>query len=118
MSVESKYYAIVGYDLTGCETDKFKDWKWTDEGEKYTCNQVKDRIQIFYDPMSGMHLYLGYILGCGDQYETETTKINLKDINDKVDWCLTNLLSFRTWVLLRRIYRRSVSSLCLKKVIK
>ena len=47
MSVESKYYAIVGYDLTGYETDKFKDWKWTDEGEKYTCNQVKDRIQIF-----------------------------------------------------------------------
>ena len=33
MSVESKYYAIVGYDLTGYETDKFKDWKWTDEGE-------------------------------------------------------------------------------------
>ena len=95
MSVESKYYAIVGYDLTGCETDKFKDWKWTEEGEKYTCNQVKDRIQIFYDPMSGMHLYLGYILGCGGQYETETTKINLKDINDKVGLVFDELVKLQ-----------------------
>ena len=95
MSVESKYYAIVGYDLTGYETDKFKDWKWTDEGEKYTCNQVKDRIQIFHDPMSGMHLYLGYILGGGDQYETETTKINLKDINDKVGLVFDELVKLQ-----------------------
>jgi len=30
MSVESSYYLIVGYDLTGCETDKFDNWKITD----------------------------------------------------------------------------------------
>lgn len=85
MSVERRYYSIIGYDLTGCETDKFKDWKWTDEGEKYLCNQVKDEIQLFDDPMSGMHLYFGYILACEDEYEAETVKRDINDVIDKVE---------------------------------
>ena len=84
MSVESSYYAIVGYDLTGYETDKFDDWKWTDEGEKYTCNQIADEIQFFYDPMNGLHLYFGYILGCGNQYEMDTVKVDLENVTNKV----------------------------------
>lgn len=84
MSVESSYYSIIGYDLTGSGTDKFDDWKWTDEGERYLCNQVKDEIQLFDDPMSGMHLYLGYILACGDAYEVETVKRDINDVVDKV----------------------------------
>ena len=39
MSMGSYYYVIAGYDLTGNETDKFKDWKWSDYGEDYICNQ-------------------------------------------------------------------------------
>jgi hypothetical protein len=46
MSMESHYYVIAGYDLTGNETDKFKDWKWSDEGEDYICNQYKGEIQF------------------------------------------------------------------------
>ena len=84
MSVESSYYAIVGYDLTGYETDKFDNWKWTGEGEEYTCNQVADKIQFFYDPMNGLHLYFGYILGCGNQYEMDTVKVDLDNIKNKV----------------------------------
>lgn len=84
MSVESTYYSIIGYDLTDCKTDKFEDWKWTDEGEQYLCNQVKDEIQLFNDPMSGEHLYFGYILACGDAYEFETVKRNINDVMDKV----------------------------------
>lgn len=82
MSIVKNYYVIAGYDLTEFKTDKFKDWKWTDEGEKYTCKQVKDEIQLFDDPMNNSHLYLGYILACGDEYEFETTKIDIgTDIN-------------------------------------
>ena len=82
MSIVKNYYVIAGYDLTGLDTNKFNDWKWTEDGEKYTCNQVKEEIQLFYDPMNGEHLYLGYILACGDEYEFETTKIDIgTDIN-------------------------------------
>ena len=34
MSMERSYYVIAGYDLTGNETDKFKDWKWSDGGRR------------------------------------------------------------------------------------
>ena len=81
MSVNRNYYIIAGYDLTGLDTDKFNEWKWTEDGEKYTCNQVKEEIQLFYDPMNGEHLYLGYILACGNEYEFKTTKIDTLDIS-------------------------------------
>lgn len=80
MSVERSYYLINGYDLTGMDCDKFDDWKWTDEGEDYFCYQRKGKIQLFDDPMSGSHLYLGYILAAGDQYGFETVKIDSEEI--------------------------------------
>ena len=80
MSMLKEYYVIAGYDLTGLKTEKFYDWKWTDEGVEYTCNQVKGNIQLFDDPMSGNHLYFGYVLASGDEYEFNTVSINLKDI--------------------------------------
>ena len=82
MSVRSDFYVIVGYDLTGCETEKYEDWEYTDEGEKYHCNQFKDKIQFFNDPMSGNYLYFGYILGEGEVYEFETTKFDVDDISE------------------------------------
>jgi len=75
-----KYYAIAGYDLTGYETDKFNDWKYTKEGEEYTCYQRKGKIQLFDDPMCGEHLYFGYILVSGDEYEFKTTLFDLSDV--------------------------------------
>jgi len=83
MSVESSYYSIVGYDLTGCETDKFDNWKWTNEGEKYMCYQRPGNVQFFYDPMNCSHLYFGYILGCGNQYKMNTAKVDFENITDK-----------------------------------
>lgn len=80
MSVEKSYYVIVGFDLTGYDTDKFNDWKWTDEGEKYFNSQVNDGIQLFDDPMSGEHLYLGYVLASGDEYDFETKFIHVNHI--------------------------------------
>ena len=80
MSVRSDFYVIVGYDLTGCETEKYEDWEYTDEGEKYHCNQSKDKIQFFNDPMSGNYLYFGYILGEGEAYGFDTIKFDADDI--------------------------------------
>lgn len=81
MSVNRNYYVIAGYDLTGMETDKFDDWKWTEEGEDYTCYQRKGKIQFFYDPMSGSHLYFGYILvASGDMYGYETSKFKIDEV--------------------------------------
>lgn len=81
MSLFKNYYIIAGYDLTGYVTEKYEDWKWTDEGEQYICRQSKGNIQLFDDPCNGEHFYLGYILANGDQYEFKTTSIDLLDIN-------------------------------------
>jgi hypothetical protein len=95
MSIDKNYYAIAGFDLTPYKTDKFDDWKWEDENEKYFCYQRKGNIQLFDDPMSGSHLYLGYILGDGDEYELKPIKFNIievekhySEVNEILD-CLT-----------------------------
>ena len=75
MSLYKNYYIIAGYDLSAYKTEKYEDWKWTDEGEQYICRQSKGNIQLFDDPCNGDHLYLGYILANGDQYEFRSTNI-------------------------------------------
>ena len=85
MSIEKNYYVIAGCDLTGLETDKYEDWKWTDQGEEFLCSQTKGRIQLFDDPMDGSHLYLGYILANGDEYCFETTKFDVELISQVKD---------------------------------
>lgn len=75
MNINKDYYVIAGYDLTGWETDKFDNWKWTDEGKEYFYNQTKGNIQLFDDPMNGNYLYLGYVLASGDNDDFETTKL-------------------------------------------
>jgi hypothetical protein len=80
MSLYKNYYIIAGYDLSAYQTDKYEDWKWTDEGEQYICRHSKGNIQLFDDPCNGDHFYLGYVLVHGDQYEFNTTVIDLKDV--------------------------------------
>lgn len=82
MSMNKNYYVIAGYDLTAFKTDKYEDWRWTDDGEKWLCNQVKGRIQLFDDPMCGDYLYLGFILAAGDEYDFRTTKFDVVDVNN------------------------------------
>ena len=80
MSIEKSYYAIAGYDLTGCDTDKYDDWRWTDEGEEYCFNKTKGNIQILDDPMGSNYIQFGYILGKGDQWEFDPIKFDIDDI--------------------------------------
>lgn len=77
MSVSKETYLIAGYDLTGFETDKFDDWKYTNDGEKYTCNQTRGQIQLFDDPMCGCYVYLGYILGICDLFQAQSIDVDL-----------------------------------------
>ena len=81
MSVDRDYYVIAGYDLTDLDTDKFDDWKWTDEGQKYFCYQNPGHIQFFDDPMCGNYLYFGYVLANCGEYNPETTKFNANAAN-------------------------------------
>jgi hypothetical protein len=91
MSLYKAYYVIAGYDLTAYITDKYSDWKWTDEGERYLCTQRNGNIQLFDDPCNGDHTYLGYILACGDQYEFNTTVININEFSRQMPYVLNKL---------------------------
>ena len=84
MSMNCNYYVIAGYDLTGFETDKFEDWKWTDEGEEFFCYQRKGNIQLFDDHMSGNHIYLGYIFVDGDEYYFPTRKFDIIEADGQI----------------------------------
>ena len=95
MSVERNYYVIAGYDLTDWNTDKYEDWKWTEEGENYTYNQVKGKIQFFDDPMNGTHLYLGYILAEIDMWNSETSMFDVDDIKNKKGQVEAELVKLR-----------------------
>lgn len=94
MSVDRNYYVIAGYDLTKYKTDKYKDWHWTDDGQDFTCYQSRGHIQLFDDPMSNSHLYLGYVLGAGDEYEFNAIKtdiVQLECLQLKVEEVLNHL---------------------------
>ncbi len=80
MSIETQYYTIIGYDLTKCRTEKFQDWRFSVEGSIFTNYHSQGHIQFFDDPMNERHLYFGYILGCGDQYDFKTQKVDLMEL--------------------------------------
>lgn len=91
MSMNKNYYVIAGCDLTPFRTDKYEDWKWTDEGERLTCNQTKGYIQFFDDPMDSSYLYLGYILANGDEYDFPTAKINMNEVERQKPYVLNKI---------------------------
>ncbi len=85
MSVERNYYVIAGYDLTNFIVDEqkfYEEWRWTEEGEKYFCGYKKDNVQLFNDGMRGDNLYLGYVLACADEYDFDTVKFKITDIEN------------------------------------
>lgn len=84
MNMLPAYYTIVGYDLSkyrneilnfiNYDEEYFEDWY-----EKWTCYQSKDNVQLFLDDPSGIKefCYFGYILDCKDDYNKETEKFDL-----------------------------------------
>lgn len=108
MSLYKNYYVIAGYDLTGYSTEEYEDWKWTDEGEKYICFQRPGRIQLFDDPCNGEHMYLGYILVHGDQYNFPTTKFDAQVVEEQHMFVRAEMLKLiRLGVLSEECEKRS-----------
>ena len=81
MSMTREDYIILGFDLSPYREHIYTDeWRTDENIDKWECCQTRGNIQLFTDPMSGLHLYFGYILAAQDEYDNpETTKISLRD---------------------------------------
>lgn len=80
MSIDKNYYVIGGYDLTDFKTEKYDDWRWTEQGDEYTCYQKNGKIQLFDDPMSNSYLYFGYVFASSDEYSFDTVCFSISDV--------------------------------------
>lgn len=80
MSMTREDYIILGFDLSPYREQIYTDeWRTDENIDKWECYQNKGNIQLFTDPMSGLHLYFGYIVSAQDEYDTpEVTKISLQ----------------------------------------
>lgn len=82
MSVSEEVFLIVGCDIKDCVTDKFEDWYWSDEGERYSCNAEKGHIHIIEDGMCGNYTYFGYIAAnIKDHYSIVKEEIDIDNFN-------------------------------------
>ena len=81
MSMTREDYIILGFDLSPYREQIYTDeWRTDENIDKWECYQTKGNIQLFTDPMSGSHLYFGYILSAQNEFdEPEVTKISLRD---------------------------------------
>lgn len=81
MSMHAYHYVILGYDFSN-NRDKIidDDWKWTPEGEEWTCYASCGNIQMFTDINNGQDLYFGYVLATMDNEEDETIKISVEEL--------------------------------------
>lgn len=100
MSMTRKDYIILGFDLSPYRERIYTEEWCTDENiDKWECYQSEGYVQLFSDPMSGSHLYFGYIISAQDEYdEHKTVKVNLADvsefdISEKYDLVLDNLIN-------------------------
>lgn len=96
MSVNAEVFLIIGLDVEPYLMDKFKDWKWTKEGEKYTDYRREEQIQFIEDGMNGLYTYFGYIVSNIDEmygnYHKEIPEMP-NDITSKVDNKLIELVN-------------------------
>lgn len=82
MSLERNDYVILGYDLTIYMDTIYDDWSEDEENiDKWECNQKVGEIQLFSDPMSGDHLYFGYIVSGHNEWDPDVVAtVSLEDM--------------------------------------
>lgn len=83
MSVSKETFLIVGCDIKDRLTDKFEDWYWSEEGEKWHCFATEGNLQIIDDGMCGEYIYLGYIIASiEDDYSSFYKEIDSRHLSD------------------------------------
>ena len=84
MSMYPTAYVIYGYDIEKyVDKQKLSDWQWED-GEKYFVNQSAGHVQIFDDPASGNHIYLGYCIWAYEEFhDMGDIKISISELENK-----------------------------------
>lgn len=80
MSVYSRYFLLAGYDLTELRTDKFGDWRYTEEGQDYFTFRQKKNICFFDGLEIGNELYFGYVLAVENEYEFCTEMCDMTEM--------------------------------------
>lgn len=82
MSSERNDYVILGYDLTIYMDTIYDDWLEDEENiEKWEYNQKAGKIQLFSDPMSGSHLYFGYIISSHSEWDPDVVStVSMEDM--------------------------------------
>ena len=82
MSSERNDYVILGYDLTAYMDAIYDDWSEDEENiDKWECNQEAGEIQLFSDPMSGDHLYFGYIVSAHNKWDPNSVAtVSMEDM--------------------------------------
>ena len=75
-------YVILGYDLTAYMDTIYDDWSEDEENiDKWECNQKVGEIQLFSGPMSGSHLYFGYIVSSHKEWDPDVvTTVSMEDM--------------------------------------
>lgn len=93
MSTTRKDYVILGFDLSPYREQIYTDeWRTDENIDKWECYQTKDNIQLFTDPMSGAHLYFGYIISAHNEWDPDVVAtVSMEDmlrlkqkVNDKL----------------------------------
>ena len=82
MSLERNDYVILRYDLTTYMDTIYDDWSEDEENiDKWERNQKAGEIQLFSDPMSGDHLYFGYIVSSHKEWDLDiVTTVSVEDM--------------------------------------
>lgn len=96
----SRYYVIAGYDLTGMKTDKFEEWRYTEEGEEYLGIDSKQKNYYhFFEDMTydtcEFYLYFGHILSVLDEHKFNTDMFDMTQIEVFSNRMKTELKSFQ-----------------------
>lgn len=54
MSVNCEIFLILGCDVDNYITEKYEEWRWSEEGERYTEYQTEGEMQFIEDGMCGI----------------------------------------------------------------
>lgn len=91
MSTNCEIFLILGCDVDNYITEKYEEWRWSEEGERYTEYQAEEEMQFIEDGMCGMYNYFGYIISNIEDFYGKCTKELSNDVFNKRDDIIAEL---------------------------